>query len=389
MMAPVLLSLSQIGVALTSAPNAPPALPPAPPMCSANDATSACEVSLSVEPCVLPPYTNQLCVHIDKAWYAAVLAYRCVHRQTSVTSRSCLSISDNLRTFALLWEFADAGAFLTTTLQTEKANPDLPFTNAPATTPNTSTLIIVDTDYTLEFIRARTELLASPTSQYVVNMSLTTETFMPPTPPPLPASSPAPPSNADCLITLSDGTVSLVSYTKPQSRIQISDVVNVFRTYMPNLYILPGSSAYAHYTQCSKFQDYDGPLTVSDVVNTFRHYVNKTNAPAHMTAELLMSLSSAAANTFDFNRASLLETMHKSTAGVVRAAQSEDADIPTLYANEIATVSVGHAFSLPGLLSSVHLLPVEFNTTTGELSVFDVQFGMANTGFGVSAKSQT
>ena len=129
--------------ALAQAPSAPPmAPPPMAPLCTENATDpGACVVSLAVESCGVAPHLDQLCLTIDKNWYAMAIAYRCVHLYTHEHTTTCLALSSGMQPYAALMEFSNAGAFLTTTLQQQKAIATLPYGNAPPSLSGTTALI--------------------------------------------------------------------------------------------------------------------------------------------------------------------------------------------------------------------------------------------------------
>lgn len=111
-------------------PPAPPALPPAPPSCiGVQSEGERCRIGLRLAPCVAG-----VCLEFDKPWFAAFLNIRCeAHSALQHSLDRCLHPSVDMLKYATVYEYTGVGVVLSTEQQEQRANPSMPFSNAPAT----------------------------------------------------------------------------------------------------------------------------------------------------------------------------------------------------------------------------------------------------------------
>lgn len=118
-----------------AAPPAPPAhlaLPPAPPGCAGLEAEGErCRIGLRLASC--PAGT---CLEFDKPWFAAIINIQCEpHDALAQTEHRgvCLQPSSDMLRYVTPYEYTGIGVVLSTEGQAQKADPSMPFSNAPPT----------------------------------------------------------------------------------------------------------------------------------------------------------------------------------------------------------------------------------------------------------------
>ena len=79
---------------------------------------------------------------------------------------------------------------------------------------------------------------------------------------------------------MSEGNFKLRSFSDPNARLTMTDVVNAMKTYRSYL----GNSKTLFYTTCCNYAPVGDVLTLSDVVRTLKHYRDISPAPQHLLA---------------------------------------------------------------------------------------------------------
>jgi hypothetical protein len=118
-----------------AAPPAPPAylaLPPAPPRCAGLEAEGErCRIGLHLASCLAGT-----CLEFDKPWFAAIINIQCeFHGVLAQTEHreACLQPSSDMLRYVTPYEYTGIGVVLSTEGQAQKADPSMPFSNAPPT----------------------------------------------------------------------------------------------------------------------------------------------------------------------------------------------------------------------------------------------------------------
>jgi len=155
-----------------AAASPPPPLPPAPPTCVGEESEGEyCRIGLSVAPCAS---ASGECLNFDKPWFGAIVNFWCVPRGEQSLSntyyvQTCLHLSAGMQTFVQLTEWPGIGATLTTTYQQQKADEQLPFSNAPAS--DADNYIGIAPNTTLHLLKQYTLAWKSSVGLYWINGS--------------------------------------------------------------------------------------------------------------------------------------------------------------------------------------------------------------------------
>lgn len=115
--------------AAAAAPPSLPSLPPAPPGCAGLESEGErCRIGLRLAPC-----DAGVCLEFDKPWFAAFINVQCEAHDALAPPGKCLQPSSDMLKYVTHYEYVGVGVVLTTGQQSQKANPGLPFSNAPST----------------------------------------------------------------------------------------------------------------------------------------------------------------------------------------------------------------------------------------------------------------
>lgn len=82
----------------------------------------------------LAPCLAGTCLEFDKPWFGAFINIQCETQGALTTAeRACLQPSSDMLKHMTLYEYTDIGVVLSTYGQAQKADPFMPFSNAPPT----------------------------------------------------------------------------------------------------------------------------------------------------------------------------------------------------------------------------------------------------------------
>jgi hypothetical protein len=182
--------------------------------------------------------------------------------------------------YTTVYEYTGVGVVLSTRRQ--KADPSMPFGNAPAT--DEDHYFSAARNATMRLFSQYTVVWKSSIDLYWINATYDDDgahAFVPTVAIQTLTHSRIATGHSDiqCLVRLPDGRYKLRSYADASAPLTLSDAVNGIRVFRG---LLPAAET-SFYVTCYNYIPVGAELTLADVVNSLKHYRDMITHPAHLS----------------------------------------------------------------------------------------------------------